>query len=109
MRKLYTGIFLGISLFAILGLAIGPTIQTTDAHTPGVLEEHCLAIDVSTDHSVCQSIRHGLAQGCTIPSIDRGVLHFVDIDGDLEHDHGSDGQYDGKKTRGEPTVCLRVR
>jgi len=98
MKKIYTAVFLGISLFAILGLALGPTLQTADAHNKGKLLEHCSG-HVGPPNNICGL--GGGPQSCTTKSGAPGIVHFVDIDGDTIHDHDSPGP------RGEPTVCLR--
>jgi len=102
MRKIYTAVFLGISLFAILGLALGPTLQTAVAHNAGKLKEHCTA-HVGFPNSIC-----GLGSPttpCTTKSGASGTVHFVDIDGDTRHGH--DDPITGE--RGEPTFCIRSR
>ena len=101
MRNLYKGVFLGISLFAILGLALGPTLQTATAHSPGKIEEHC------SDHSAASNgdCGRGGVPGCISPSGDKGLVHFIDVNGNKFHDHGTDASY-GKKTASEPIICF---
>jgi len=101
MRKIYTAVFLGISLFAILGLALGPILQTATAHTPGILEELCAGIPVSTQHPACVS---GQPRDCTLPSGHAGIIHFVDIDRDLVQKGDPTENEDD-----EPIVCMRNR
>ena len=102
MRKIYTAVFLGISLFAILGLALGPTLQTATAHNPGKLEEHCDLHAAPTPGFGCPGERGpGTIDTCTTKSGAGGFVHFIDIDSDGEHDHNSPGP------NGEPTLCFR--
>ena len=106
MRKLFTAVFFGIALFAILGLALGPTLQTAAAHSMGKVTAHCETASGcffgTTDlHDSCILGAHFAAE--------LGQLHFIDIDGDKLHDHGNDGANGGEITRGEPTICLEIQ
>ena len=104
MRKIYTAVFLGISLFAILGLALGPALQTATAHNPGKLEEHCNAHEAPSPGGGCPGERgSGFLDTCTTKSGAPGIVHFIDINDNLFHDHNSLGP------NGEPTICLRNR
>jgi len=97
MRNLYTGIFLGISLFAILGLALGPTMQTATAHETGKLVGHKSGPLGATPHLA--STDH---DGCGLVFGEIGAIHFLDMNGDGIHNHDS-------SKPSERTLCLRSR
>ena len=92
-------ITLGICLVAILGLALGPVLQTASAHQVGKLSGHEsvseLSHEASDIHDLCK-----LANGSS------GGLHFIDMNGNGTHDHVTKK---GTHDQAEPTVCVPLK
>jgi len=93
-------ILLGICLVAILGLALGPVLETASAHVAGKVVGHesisKLAHVASDIHDVCK-----LGNG-----EQNGALHFVDTNGDGIHNHLT---VKGSHLPDEPTVCMPLK
>jgi len=88
-------IILGVCMFAILGLALGPVLETASAHVVGKVRGHFTSGDGHDGGDF--KVRH---DGCVLGQDKKGILHYVDIDGDKAHDKPKFGQ------GGEPTICL---
>ncbi len=86
-------------MFAILGLALGPVLETASAHVVGKLRGHFSGGGGHDGGDI--KVRH---DGCVLGQNQRGLLHYVDIDGDGIHDHA-----DKLNDRDEPTVCLKEK
>jgi len=88
-------IILGVCMFAILGLALGPVLETASAHVVGKIRGHFTG-DAEHDGGDFKVLH----DECDLGQNESGQLHYVDIDGDEEHDKPKFGQ------GGEPTICL---
>ena len=86
-------IILGVCMFAILGLALGPVLETASAHVVGPIRGHDSTI-VGHDG---EKSKFG-HDGCDLGPNKKGLLHYVDIDGNKRHDDP-----------GEPTICLAAQ
>jgi len=97
MRHLYTAVFLGISLFAILGLALGPTMQMADADRKGPLvQPHTSSVRDLHGSPQAHNDHQNLSNhdSCSLGK-GTGNLHFLDLNFNAGHDDG------------ERTICIR--
>ena len=79
-------------MFAILGLALGPVLETASAHVVEKIRSH--DSDDLVHDGENKKFPH---DGCVLGQNQIGQLHYVDINGNMRHDPG------------EPTICLAAQ